>query len=82
MNFLLFILLLVDFFAFCCVLVFAMHYKSYFDLAFPKRPPKIFCNDRASTDAVIFYYITRIFLCCTAFLGFIYFINILRRVAE
>jgi len=80
MKFLIFLLLLVDFFAFCCVAVFAVHHKSYFDLAFPKDPPKIFGINHSSTDAVVFYCATRIFLVCTSVLLFIYLINILRGI--
>ncbi|WP_345540064.1 hypothetical protein [Variovorax defluvii] len=76
MKSLLFILIFADFFALCCILVLSLSCQNYFDLAFPKSPPRIFGANQSSTDAVVFYYVTRLFLVCTVVLISIYVANI------
>jgi len=67
----LFFLLLGIFFTLPCVLCFAVFYKNYFSLAFAKERPRLLGKDAAQTDAIVFYYVTKVFLFC--FVGVLVF---------
>ena len=71
MNDVLFFLVLGIFFTLPCVLLFAVFYKNYFSLAFAKERPRLLGKDAAQTDAIVFYYVTKVFLFC--FVGVLVF---------
>jgi TRAP-type mannitol/chloroaromatic compound transport system permease small subunit len=67
----LFFLLLGIFFTLPCMLCLAVFYKDYFSLAFAKERPRLLGKNAAQTDAIVFYYVTKVFIVC--FVGVLVF---------
>lgn len=62
MKLFIFIALILGILSFACIATWALINPNYFKLAFPSQAPKIGGKKSDSTDAIIAYYVTRIFL--------------------
>ena len=70
MALLLIILIVFGGFSFLCILFFAVfNADAYFSCAFSRKNPKITGPDAASTDEIVYYWVTKVFVFC--FIGFI-----------
>ena len=65
--------------SFLCIVLFTVsNADAYFSAAFAKHRPKIFGPNAASTNDVVFYWITKVFFVCLVGFLVIYLFNIVR----
>lgn len=79
MNLLLILFVVFGSFSLLCILIFTVFYSDiYFSSAFAAKPPKLTGPNAASTNAVISYWVTKVFLVCASGFLLIYLFNMAR----